>query len=72
VSGTHAMQAFMREVLPKAPEKKRKLAAELISATLSAVGKRFSEMPRTAAEIEAYADAMSDMLCAYLAALKRG
>ena len=41
-------------------------------ATLSAVGKEFSESPRSAAEIEAYADAMADMFCAYLTRLARG
>jgi hypothetical protein len=35
------------------------------------VGKQFSEDPRTPAEIEAYADAMADMFCAYLTPLKR-
>ena len=45
--------------------------AELIAATLSAVGKQFSETPRTAREIEAYADAMADMFCAYLEELDR-
>jgi hypothetical protein len=34
------------------------------------VGKRFSETPRTPAEIEAYADAMADMFCAYLNGLE--
>ncbi|MFX7419932.1 hypothetical protein ABTI86_19430, partial [Acinetobacter baumannii] len=34
-----------------------------------AVGKQFSEQPRSEAEIERYAEALADMLCAYLAAL---
>jgi lysyl-tRNA synthetase class I len=33
------------------------------------VGKRFSEIPRSPSEIEAYADAMNDMFCAYLESL---
>jgi hypothetical protein len=40
----------------------RALAGDLITTTFSAVGKDFSETPRTPAEIEIYADAMADML----------
>ena len=60
------MQAFMREVLPETPKAKRELAGELVKATMSAVGKEFSEAARTEKEIKAYADAMADMFCAYL------
>ena len=35
---------------------------------MSTVGKRFSEQPRTDAEIDTYAGAMADMFCAYVAA----
>jgi len=71
-SGTQAVQIFLQEVLPSASEAKRALAGELITTTLSAVGKQFSESSRTAAEIEAYAEAVADMLCAYVAALRIG
>jgi AcrR family transcriptional regulator len=71
-SGDCAMQVFMREALPQASEATRALAADLITMTLSKVGKRFSESPRTPAEIWAYAEAMADMFCAYLEGLKRG
>jgi AcrR family transcriptional regulator len=70
--GARAFQAFMREVLPKAPTAKRTLAVELITSTLSTVGKRFSETARTPAEIEAFAGAMADMFCSYLRDLGRG
>ena len=60
------LEAFMREVLPKATKARRALARDLIKTTLGAVGKEFSETPRTAREIAAYADAMADMFCAYL------
>ncbi|MBE1162259.1 TetR family transcriptional regulator [Dyella sp. 7MK23] len=70
-SADATMQAFMREALPKASDDTRALASELIIATLGAVGKEFSERPRTAAEIAAYADALADMFCAYLAQLRR-
>ncbi|WP_425402319.1 TetR family transcriptional regulator [Inquilinus limosus] len=69
-SGDRAVEAFMREVLPEASETIRELAGDLITTTLSEVGKRFSETPRTPAEIETYANAMADMFCAYLNGLK--
>jgi hypothetical protein len=62
----------MQEALPETSEVVRALAGDLITTTLSAVGKQFSETRRTPAEIEAYADAMADMLCAYLRDLERG
>ncbi|MFC3651504.1 TetR family transcriptional regulator [Dyella humi] len=71
-SGQHAVQLFMQEILPEASEATRTLAADLIKTTLSTVGKHFSESARTSAEIEAYADTMADMFCAYLEGLKSG
>lgn len=68
-SGDGIVQAFMREALPGASETARELAGDLITTTLNQVGKRFSETPRPPAEIAAYADAMADMFCAYLAGL---
>jgi AcrR family transcriptional regulator len=68
-SGESAVHAFMREALPEAPEAVRALAGELITTTLSKLGKHVSETPRRAAEIEAYADALADMFCAYLTSL---
>lgn len=68
-AGTRAVQVFMREALPEASEAVRGVAGEMIMTTLSAMGKRISETPRTAAEIETYAGAVSDMFCAYLRGL---
>jgi AcrR family transcriptional regulator len=65
-SGNAAIQVFMREVLPDAPEATRRLAGDLVGATLGAVGKQFSEQPRTRDEIDAYAAAMAEMIWAYL------
>ncbi|WP_418460046.1 TetR family transcriptional regulator [Brucella intermedia] len=67
--GDRAIEAFMREALPGAPDETRELAGDLIFTTLSAVGKSFSETPRTELEIEEYAESMADMLCAYLKTL---
>jgi len=69
-AGSDIVLNFMREVLPDAPEATRAQAGELIKMTLSQVGKAFSDMPRTAAEIAAYADAMADMFSAYLKSLR--
>ena len=63
---SRAVEAFMREALPKSSKAKRALAGALITTTLSMVGKDFSETPRSSAEIETYAEAMADMFCAYL------
>jgi AcrR family transcriptional regulator len=71
-SGRRVVQVFMAEALPGASETARILAGDLITTTLSQVGKQFSETPRTLAEIDAYADAMADMFCAYLNALGNG
>ncbi len=70
MSGTRTVEVFMREALPEVPEASRALAGDLITTTLSQVGKHFSETPRTQAEIEAYADAMADMFCSYLRGLE--
>lgn len=70
-SAERTIELFMQEVLPEASAATRARAAELITTTYSAVGKSFSETPRTPAEIAAYADAMADMLCAYLKSLQK-
>ncbi len=71
-AGQRTVQVFMREALPKATEAVRELAGALITTTLSEVGRQFSEVARTPAEIEAYADAMADMFCAYLKKIEAG
>lgn len=68
--GDRMIEAFIAEVLPSASASSRELAGDLISTTLSTVGNEFSRTRRTKAEIKAYADAMADMFCAYLQALR--
>lgn len=63
-------QVFVKEVLPKASKATRALVTDLLTTTLSTVGKDFSESPRTPAQIKSYADAMADMFCAYIASLQ--
>lgn len=70
-AGEGIVAAFMREALPKAQNAARVLAGELITTTLSEVGRTFSEEARSEAEIADYAGAMADMFCAYLAKLAR-
>ncbi len=69
-SGAATIDAFMREVLPDASNARRAAAGELVKKTLGAVGKEFSESPRTKAEIARWSDAMADMFCAYLVSLQ--
>lgn len=67
--GERLFQAFIDEALPLAPPDQRALVSDLIQRTFSGVGSSYSEEPRSEAEIERYASALGDMLCAYLAAL---
>lgn len=66
LEGQSIIAAFMRELLPEVDEAARGLAGELITATLSEVGRSYSSSPRTQAEIVVYADAMADMFAAYV------
>ncbi|UCL89455.1 TetR family transcriptional regulator [Pseudomonas sp. HS-18] len=68
-AGEGIFQGFIAEALPLAPETQRTLACELITTTLSSVGKQFSESPRSAEQIDAFSDALADMFCAYLKSL---
>ncbi|NIF39431.1 TetR/AcrR family transcriptional regulator [Burkholderia sp. Tr-862] len=70
-AGNRIFSAFMREALPDVPDAARALACELITTTLTSGGKAFSETERTPDEIHAYATAMADMFCSYLAYLAR-
>jgi AcrR family transcriptional regulator len=62
----HIVQAFLKESAPNASDAQRALAGDLIKTTVSEVGSSFSAVPRQPDEIHAYADALADMLCAYL------
>jgi AcrR family transcriptional regulator len=64
--GERAIAAFMLEALPRVADGARALAGDLVTTTFSAVGKQFSETPRTPQQIRIYSDALADMLCAYL------
>jgi AcrR family transcriptional regulator len=72
LEGSRSVERFLRQALPGATDATRALAGDLITTTLRTVGKQFSEGARTADEIDAYADAMADMFCAYLRSLDCG
>lgn len=64
--------AFVLAAAPRATPRQRKFAAELLFMTTTAVGKQLSEragMPGKKAEINRWADAIADMLIAYLGRL---
>lgn len=69
-SGEKIFKIFIKEVLPEASRETSALVSDLLTTTLSTVGKDFSEAPRTAAEIKRYANAMADMFCFYIAGLQ--
>jgi len=62
----HIVHVFLLESAPRASDAQRALAGDLIKTTLSSVGSSFSALPRTPEEIHAFADALAEMLCAYL------
>jgi AcrR family transcriptional regulator len=68
--GDRIVARFMREVLPQASKAKRDLAGDVITTTLSEVGKHLSEDAATRAATEAYGDALADMFSAYLMSLR--
>lgn len=70
-SAEAAVRSFMKEVLPHASRFTRTAASDLIKSVLTAAGKQFSESPRSALEIKAYASSMTEMFSAYLHHLRR-
>jgi hypothetical protein len=66
VLATVGILAFLRKTLPDRSDEDVRLATELVELTLTQVGSRFSEIPRTSQEISTFADAMADMFSAYL------
>ena len=64
--GRHLMERFMREVLPDASTRERAFAADLVGIVMSSAGKMISVQSRSRSEVDALADAVSDMFCAYL------
>jgi AcrR family transcriptional regulator len=67
--GRERSQRFMAELLPNASPKERRFVADVAMTTMSVIGKKVSEQSRSRAEVEAWARAMGEMLCAYLSSL---
>lgn len=68
-AGEREFKAFVRELLPQLSPTRRREAAALLKDMMGAVGQQFSAQPRSAAQIRARADAMADMVSAYLRSL---
>lgn len=62
------IEPFIAELLPAASRKERAFAMDVMTTMMSAVGKEISEQGRSRSEVGAFADAVSDMLCAFFTA----
>jgi AcrR family transcriptional regulator len=62
--------AFWHELLPDTPPRQRRLALDMVMMTMESAGERISGDPRLAADVEAYARTLGDMVCAYLVQLR--
>jgi AcrR family transcriptional regulator len=65
-AGRRRSRRFMAQLLPQATPQVRRFAGELVMGVTSSMGKNISERARSAPEVEAWAVAIGDMLCAYL------
>lgn len=61
--------AFVAAAAPRATAAQRRFAGDLLLTSVKAIGKHISERPQTPRNIQRWADAVSDMLLGYLAAL---
>lgn len=64
--GRDLMERFMRDALPGASARERAFAADLVGTVMSSTGKAISVQNRSRPEVDALADAVGDMFCAYL------
>jgi AcrR family transcriptional regulator len=64
--GHRRMLAFMKAALPDASARQRAFAADVTKVVVSSVGKAISSQDRPMSEVDALADAIANMLCAYL------
>ena len=65
-TGTRQMQRLLKEACPGIPTGDLKFAADLVAASTAAIGKKVSEQARSQAEVDAFADAVGEMLSVYL------
>ncbi|MFL6603581.1 MAG: TetR family transcriptional regulator [Steroidobacteraceae bacterium] len=64
--GRDLMERFMRDALPSASARERAFAADLVGVVMSSAGKMISVQNRSRSQVDALADAVADMFCAYL------
>jgi AcrR family transcriptional regulator len=64
--GRRLMERFMRDALPSASARERAFAADLVGIVMSSAGKTISVQNRSRSEVDALADAVGGMFCAYL------
>jgi AcrR family transcriptional regulator len=66
--GRRLMRRFVKEALPSATAREQEFAADLIRTVMSSAGKAVSSQGRSPAEVDAFATAVGEMFCAWLAA----
>ena len=66
------VRAFVAAAAPRAPARRRRFAAELVLVTMSSVGKEVSERRPARAEVDRWADAVTDMLMGHLGRIDAG
>jgi AcrR family transcriptional regulator len=71
-AGRRIFTDFLMHALPSATYDKRTLVVDVVTLTLSGVGKDFSARARSAAEIASFSDGLADMLCSYLESSQDG
>jgi AcrR family transcriptional regulator len=64
--GRDLMERFMRDALPRASVRERAFVADLVGIVMSSAGKMISVQNRSRSEVDALANAVGDMFCAYL------
>jgi AcrR family transcriptional regulator len=65
-TSTRQALTFLKEALPEVPANERAFIAGVVAVTMSAIGKRVSGEARSKSEVDAWALAIGEMLCAYL------
>jgi hypothetical protein len=56
----------MKQALPRASARERAFAADLVGLVMSSAGKAISSQARSRFEVDALAEAIGEMFCAYL------
>jgi Tetracyclin repressor-like, C-terminal domain len=70
-TANRGVDTFIAELMPAATKRERIFAADVLMTTMSALSKQISEQDRSQADVTAFADVTSDMVCSYLSKLAR-